>query len=241
MMTSSSHSQQHPARDHRPRRGPRRGLGSRRAAVLAALVLATGLALPGCAHSGAPPNAATSPSAAPATSTAAPTSAAPTPAPSPVYKPATANGPAQNVPVPVLPAKAKEFSKAGLEAFARYWYSTLGYAFETGDVAPLMAITDAGCTTCANVKETVVPWHEEGRWIVGGKMNVHSSESKFVKTPDDNYQAVVVIQQEQVSFYERPGKPYKQLPQRIARPDIVIAIFANGKWTAITAEHLTKD
>ncbi|PYI67198.1 hypothetical protein CVV68_10645 [Arthrobacter livingstonensis] len=210
------------------------------AAAFLTLALATALSLTGCTSKGAPPSAGTAP--ATATATVPATSSAPTtPPPAPVYKPATANGPAQNVPVPVLPPKAKEFSKTGLEEFARYWYSTLGYAYETGDTDPMMAITDAGCTTCANVKKTVVPWNEEGRWIVGGQMKVISSDSKFVKTPDDTYQAIVIIQQMQVSFHKNPGTAFKTLPATIARPDIVVARYSGGIWTADTAEHLTSE
>ncbi|MCQ9166177.1 DUF6318 family protein [Arthrobacter sp. STN4] len=204
------------------------------------MALTAVLALAGCGTD-SPPNRAPSPATAPPTSAAPATTAAPTTPPIPVYKPATANGPAQNVPVPVLPAKAKEFSKAGLEAFATYWYSTLGYAYETGNTGPMMAVTDTGCTTCANVKKTVVAWHHEGRWIVGGQMKVISSDSKFVKTPENTYQAIVIIQQAQVSFHEQPGTPYKQLPQRIARPDIVVASYTDGHWVALKAEHLTRD
>ncbi|MFP5313120.1 MAG: DUF6318 family protein, partial [Actinomycetes bacterium] len=64
-------------------------------------------------------------------------SATPTPTPSAVYKPADATGPAQNVPVPVLPEVAKTETKEGLEAFAKYWYELLSYGYESGDTKPL--------------------------------------------------------------------------------------------------------
>ena len=172
-----------------------------------------------------------SPTTAPATST---------PSPTKVYKPASASGPAENVPVPVLPAEAKEFSKKGLEAFARYWYSTLGYVFETGDSKPMMSITVPDCETCANVKETVIGWHSDGRWIVGGQMKVISSKSSFAKTPDGTYQAVVVIQQMPLGFYVSANNLHEQQPVTIARPDIVVARFANGQWTAEVVGHLTE-
>jgi hypothetical protein len=164
-----------------------------------------------------------------------------TPSPTKVYKPASASGPAENVPVPVLPAAAKEFSKKGLEEFARYWYSTLGYAYETGDMKPMMAVTDPACVTCANVKSTVTGWHQKGRWIVGGQMNVLSSDSKFVLTPDGTYQAIVFVKQNAVSFYQSDGKLDTALGQDPATADIVVATYENGRWIASTAEHLSKD
>jgi hypothetical protein len=211
---------------------------ARGALAPAALVLAAGLALTGCTHSGAPPNAATSPTAAPTTSAPVATSAAPTPAPSPVYKPATANGPAQNVPVPVLPAKAKEFSKAGLEAFARYWYSTLGYAFETGDAKPMMAISNPDCKPCTAMKNIVVPWHEEGRWIVGGQMFVLTSESSFVEQSDHSYQAIAEVRQQQVKYFRSDKSLSKDMGVKAPVADIVVATHNGEQWQALTVEHL---
>ncbi|WP_160318937.1 DUF6318 family protein [Arthrobacter sp. ERGS1:01] len=195
-----------------------------------------------CSGGGPPIAVDTTPAAsAAASSPAPPTTHAPTPTPKPVYKPATADGPAQNVPVPVLPAKAKEFSKAGLEAFATYWYSTLGYAYETGDATPMMAITDTECTTCTGVRDMVTTWYGEGGWIRGGQMIVYSSTSTFYKTPDDTYQAVLMIQQKQVTSYKADKTIDSDLPKTDARADILVATYEQGHWTTHKAEHLTKD
>ncbi|MBP2414607.1 hypothetical protein JOF48_003406 [Arthrobacter stackebrandtii] len=132
-----------------------------RAVLVAAALIAGVLALVGCS---------TPPTATPSSSTGAATSAPvestappPTTAAPAVYKPATDQGPAENVPVPVLPDKAKEFSKEGLMAFTEYWYSTLGYAFETGDTKPMTDITGTGCPICSVMTKAAVAWHEEGR------------------------------------------------------------------------------
>lgn len=178
-----------------------------------------------------------------ATSTSAETTPQSTAAPetTAAYQAATANGPAQNVPVPTLPVNAKEFSKDGLLAFAEYWYSTLGYAYETGDPGPMMAISDPVCPTCIKVSDSVAHWYGLGGWFVGGQMTVHQSTSTFHETPDGNYQAILMIQQAKVTAYnadrtlDAEGKPMK------ARADIVVAVYAEGQWTAHRAEHLTKD
>jgi hypothetical protein len=163
------------------------------------------------------------------------------PSPSKVYKPASARGPAENVPVPVLPAAAKEFSKNGLEEFARYWYSTLGYVFETGDSKPMMDITDASCKTCANINGPVSDWYAKGGWIVGGQMIVSDTTSSFVKTPNGNYQAVLMVRQAPVSYYHVDRKLETALTAKVARADILVATYDNGRWTTSTAEHLTKN
>lgn len=156
----------------------------------------------------------------------------------PVYKPATDQGPAENVPVPVLPAKAKEFSKEGLIAFTEYWYSTLGYAFETGDPVPMMSISDSGCKTCVAMEKAVVGGYEEGQWIKGGRMVIDPPHSPFVAMPDGTYQALTTARQEQVKFFNSDGSLRKDFGVTIAEPDILVATYGDGKWVAITVEHV---
>src|SRR5438067_5037897 len=135
-------------------------------------VVIVGLVVSGCAGTNSPqtsgsPNSSASESGSPT----------PTPTPTPVYKPADAKGRAENVPVPVLPEDAKAKTKEGLEAFARYWYSTLSYAYETGDMKPLEAITSPTCTTCNSVKQSISSWHADGRWLAGGALVVQGTQS----------------------------------------------------------------
>ncbi|MCU6481123.1 DUF6318 family protein [Arthrobacter sp. A2-55] len=209
------------------------------AAVVAASLLLTGCssAAPPVAGSGSPGQSA--PSTATAAATAAPTNPPTTvPAPAPAYKPATAAGPAQNVPVPVLPAKAKEFSKEGLEAFATYWYSTLGYAFETGDPGPMLAISDPGCKPCNAMKSAATGGHENGRWIVGGQMEVLTTEASFDPAPDGSYQTITMVRQSQVKYYRADKSLSKDLGAKSSVADIVVTDYVKGQWIAQTVEHL---
>ncbi|MCC9068872.1 DUF6318 family protein [Arthrobacter cryoconiti] len=210
---------------------------SPRAGVVTALI--TILVISGCGSPDSPPNIPTS--SATNTSHAAGQTPQTSASPSAAYQPATANGPALNVPVPVLPDAAKEFSKAGLEEFARYWYSTLTYAYETGDSGPMMAITDPACMSCEKVKKTVSSAYANGGWLVGGQMTVHSSTSNFQDATAGTYQAIVTIQQKAVSSYTAKGSLEESLTAKIARPDIIVATYQENHWTAQTAEHLTKN
>lgn len=181
----------------------------------------------------------------PRTSTAAPTTEqASTPAPPPateaaIYRPATEQGPAVNVPVPVLPELAKEFSKEGLIAFTEYWYSTLGYAFETGDPEPMMVISGPDCETCINISVPVRNWYQNGGWIVGGLMEVHSTEATFEIDAMGNYQVTAMVQQSPGTYYSGDGTVHKAYPPSPARADIVLAVYTEGLWLARTAEHLS--
>lgn len=222
---------------HRDRRDNRRGRQSFLASG-AVLVFAGLLALTGCTtpDDGNNPGTASPPS--PTVTTMAPATTAPPPTTAAVYKPATDTGPAENVPIPVLPEKAKEFSKEGLIAFAEYWYSTLGYAFETGDPAPMMAISDPGCKTCAVMEKGVISGHKDGKWIMGGKMVIDVPDTSFVPTDDGTYQVITMARQEHVKYYKSDKSLSKDLGVSVAEEDILVGIHQNGAWLAITVEHL---
>ena len=203
------------------------------------VIAAAALALSGC-NSGSDPNNAgtTSPSASPTNSSTP--SATPTPSPTAAYKPADATGPAQNVPVPVLPEVAKTETKEGLEAFARYWYLTLSYAYETGDTRPMDAVSGPACISCAKVKTEVTEWHTEGRWLAGGKLYVEGVHSDFGKSGTSEYQAVVQVYQETIDYYLADSTLKGTLPRKPAVGDLVIAVFNSDGWKANTVEHLVK-
>lgn len=201
--------------------------------VTLAVIATAALLLSGCNSGGEPNNGGTVSPSATATES-------PTPTPTPVYKPADAAGRAQNVPIPVLPEQAKTETKEGLEAFARYWYSTLSYAYETGDTKPMEAISGPGCTSCANVKTEVTEWHAEGRWLAGGKLHVEGVHSDFVKSGAAEYQAVVQVYQETIDYYLADSTLKGTLPRKPAVGDLVVAVFNSEGWKANTVEHLVK-
>ncbi|WP_306986949.1 DUF6318 family protein [Arthrobacter silviterrae] len=142
------------------------------------------------------------------------------------------------MPVPVLPAKAKEFSKEGLEAFATYWYATLGYAFETGDAGPMLAISDPGCKPCNAMKSSAIGGHENGRWIVGGQMEVLTTEASFDPAPGGSYQTITMVRQSQVKYYRADKSLSKDLGAKSSVADIVVTNYVKGQWIAQTVEHL---
>lgn len=100
-------------------------LGVRAAAIAGAAAVV--LVLAGC-NSGEQPNVGRSSSTA---TEAATQTATPTQTPTAVFRPADATGPAENVPVPLIPEVAKTETKDGAKAFASYWFSVLSYAYES--------------------------------------------------------------------------------------------------------------
>lgn len=198
-----------------------------RAATLALVVFAAFL-FAGC-DSGADPVASPSPTASATSSPSTTTSSSATPTISAAYKPADASGPAQNVPVPVLPDVAKTETKEGLEAFTRYWFELLSYGYETGATTQLAAVTSAGCTMCEQAKQVQTGWHESGRWLVGGKISTPAVSTNF-RLVNGQYQVAAQVSQEGISYYNADGSLDTSEPKAPDSGNLVLARFQDGAW-----------
>lgn len=202
----------------------------------AAFIVAAVLTLAGCA--GGAPAAPGALSSAPAGSPTSSPSATPAPTPTAVYKPADASGPAQNVPVPVLPEVAKTETKEGLEAFAKYWFELLSYGYETGDTKALSALTSSSCTMCERAIQVQEGWHQEGRWLAGGRVTTPSISTTFMEASDGSYQVAVQVSQEPLSYYN----PDKSLDSTDPKPadsgSLILAVFRDGAWFVQTVEPI---
>ncbi|MCX2748936.1 DUF6318 family protein [Arthrobacter sp. MI7-26] len=166
-------------------------------------------------------------SASPSVSASA--TATPTPTPTAAYKPADAKGRAENVPIPVLPEAAKANSKEGVEAFARYWFQVMSYAYETGDMAGWSAMTSAECTFCNRIKQGLESAYIKGRWIVGGKMTTPSVDAIF-KSEALTQQVKIQTIQSQIDYYDADGSVGQTATPLSNSASVLIAAFESGSW-----------
>jgi hypothetical protein len=188
--------------------------------------LATALTLTACGNSTQPQ------SASPTVSVSASATATPSSTPTAVYRPADAKGKAENVPVPVLPEAAKTNSKEGVEAFARYWFQALSYAYETGDASIVDRISGPDCVFCTGLKDTINLAWADGKWIAGGTLQTPSVSAKFVPGAESQQATVQVIHQP-VTIHKPDGTLYQEPTKGSNRASqMVIRFDANG-WTAI--------
>lgn len=221
------------------------------AARLGALGLAAVLVLGGCSGSGDDPGAEaaeSSNSAAPSGSASAggdateSASASPTPTPTPTptaaYKPATAEGPAENVTLPVMPELAKQESKEGLEAFAEYWYALANYGYETGDLGPIREISGASCVSCNSYIRVVEGGYRGGDWMTGAKITMQDVNSNFVKTEQGYYQVIVMFLQQDLHYYEVEGFLGTQPGNTSPVVQLIEATYTPKGWYAIQIETL---
>ena len=193
-----------------------------------ALFVAAALGLTGCAG-GAPADPGTTSPAATGGATSTP-SATPTPTPSAVYKPADASGPAQNVPVPVLPEVAKTETKEGLEAFTRYWFELLNYAYQTGDVASVQAVTSTSCEFCSNITNSLTTNYQGDRWLSGGKITIPAASTSFERGSDGNYQMILQVLQDTITYYERGGSEFRPATKPSNTGNVLLVGFEHSAW-----------
>lgn len=213
----------------------RTSFSGRRRRIGAVLVAMTLLPATACTGGGTTPGA----TAAPATSSPA---ASPTPTATPTatasYKPADASGRAQNVPVPVLPEAAKAETKEGLEAFARYWYSLLNYAYETGDLSLVKSVSSSTCALCVKVFPGIEKWNAEGRWIVGATLTVHAVQSAFVRTDAGDFQVAIQSQQTAGSLRNPDGSEGQSVTESGMLGDLLVARHESGSWSVKNVDRL---
>jgi hypothetical protein len=199
----------------------------RRRAVAAATLAASLLLTTACNSGGSPPG---SPPATDSPSASAISTSTSTPTPTPSYKPADASGKAQNVPVPVLPEAAKAETKEGLEAFARYWFAQLNFAYETGQISGLTSITAPGCEFCSNVTGALVTNYEGDRWLAGGHIETPSISTTYKTQTDGDYQVVVQVQQERITYFGAGGAQFRTPTPPSDTGNVMLAAFRDGQW-----------
>ena len=201
-----------------------------------AAVTVSALALSGCGG-GAPGGGGTPSTPAPSQSTS---SATPKPTPSAVYKPADAKGKAQNVPLPVMPEAAKAETKEGLEAFAKYWYALMNYAYETGNLEPIRALAApaSSCAMCDKIFPGVEKWNSEGRWVEGARIEVHALQTKFTRTPAGEYQVAVQSQQHAGTLRNADSTVGQTVEETSMLGDLLVAKFVSGEWLVTNVDRL---
>ena len=192
----------------------------------AAVFISSALVLTACNSGGNPPgNEGTSSASASASATA---SATATPSATAIYKPADAKGKAENVPVPVLPEAAKAETKEGLEAFAKYWYATLSYAYETGDTSILSSISGPDCVFCQALEDGLLTaWHD-GKWIEGGTIETPSVTVNF--SPGNTSHATVQVLQTQIGIRKTDGSLYQEPTKATNTASQATATFSANGW-----------
>ncbi|MCC3271006.1 DUF6318 family protein [Arthrobacter sp. zg-Y809] len=215
-------------------------------ARMSAAAVAAVLVLGGCSGSGEPEaeaaenvSSSASPSGSASASETATQTATPTPTPTAAYKPATAEGPAENVPLPVMPELAKEKSKEGLEAFAEYWFSLVNYGYETGDTSRVKELSSPECELCEAYYVAMEKGHAGEDWVQGGTLSIVALGTKFVETPEGRYQVILSIKSAPGNDRGPNGVIYREhTPSKDSFAQIMEATYVEGRWVVDLVEGI---
>ena len=177
-----------------------------RALALFAVPLAFSFALTSC-QDGNDPAATTSPSESPAA--ASPTaSPSPTKSQPPKPVPASAEGPAKNIPVPEMPDAAKQNSKNGAISFAEHYFDVVNYSIATTTTDELKKLTSRQCKLCAEqLIDPIDAAVDIKAWQVGGEYDYDFVD--LLEPVDNKAVAIFNFDAAAQKLYREPHKVLK--------------------------------
>jgi hypothetical protein len=118
------------------------------------------------------------------------------------YVPASADGPAQNVPKPQMPEAMKEETEEGAKAAVQYWWDTMYYLQLTGNPGPANEIAHRDCLFCESYAYDMVSLYEEGAWHTGTRATV---ESIMAHKPNPQTLMTIVVDMEMGNRFNQDG------------------------------------
>ena len=101
--------------------------------------------------------------------------------PQPLPRPTASLSPSPSATPPVMPASAKNQSKAGAIAFARHYVELINFAQATGHLDELRAVEDSACQSCEKAEAYVADLYQSGGSIRGGAFKIKGIST--VKNP----------------------------------------------------------
>jgi hypothetical protein len=155
------------------------------------------------------------------------------------YVPASLEGPAQNVPKPVMPDLAREESREGAQAFLDYWSDAMWYAYQTGDTSYARDIISQHCDVCMDQLGLLEEIYDSGAWAIGGRESVAIQEPTITPAADGVYKPIVSGTAEGAKLIEA-GQVTLDVPPDygVDDPHIIYLDYVQEEWVYISAANL---
>ncbi|MUN62996.1 hypothetical protein GMA12_07550 [Kocuria sediminis] len=147
--------------------------------------------------------------------------------------PASLDGPAQNVPKPVMPALAREESREGAQAFLDYWSDAMWYAYQTGDTSYARDITSSACEACLAELDELDSVYDDGSWAIGARESLTIEQAELFEAGDGVYKPVVVYVREPGQLVSDAGVQLNA-PGEPGDKSVLYMDFAEQGWIYIT-------
>jgi hypothetical protein len=155
------------------------------------------------------------------------------------YVPASLDGPAQNVPEPVMPDLAREESREGAQAFLDYWSDAMWYAHQTGDTSYVRTIVSKSCEVCDEQLDFIEDVHADNAWFIGGKESPVIQEVSIQRSAEGIYKPIVLASAAGVQLVESGTVTYEASPRSgEGDPFPVYMDYVDGAWIYITAANM---
>jgi hypothetical protein len=182
----------------------------------------------------ASPSSTASSTASAGSSSAESTSPAPSPEGTPAeYVPASLEGPAENVPKPVMPELAKEESRAGAQAFLDYWSDAMWYAYQTGDTSYVRDMTSEHCEACLAELDDLEAVYSSGKWTIGGRESINIQEDEINEASDGVYKPIVVYKRDDGQLVSKNGIEM-EAPGESGDKSLIYLDYMDNQWLYIT-------
>ncbi|WIK82262.1 DUF6318 family protein [Micrococcus lylae] len=121
------------------------------------------------------------------------------------YVPASADGPAKNVPKPVMPEEMKEETPEGAKAAVQYWWDTVTYLQRTGDSDLVRASSDEDCDFCRAYTHSIEKIYEDGGWTSGAEVEVTSALTGVIDKDRKLLQVTTLLDVEGLTTFKSNG------------------------------------
>ncbi|WP_087133294.1 DUF6318 family protein [Micrococcus lylae] len=126
------------------------------------------------------------------------------------YVPASADGPAKNVPKPVMPEEMKKETPEGAKAAVQYWWDTVTYLQRTGDLEPLREVSSDECDFCHDYALDVVDHYEDGGWHTGMEVDVTSALTGVHDSNKGILQVTTLLDTSEAQVFDKNGLEDKE-------------------------------
>lgn len=125
------------------------------------------------------------------------------------YIPASADGPAQNVPEPRLPAVATENTEEGAEASFQYFWEAEEYARLTGDTSAIALLSSETCDFCSESIDGWADSYADGYWTdIRGDLEAQISDVQIAKEDENQHLTAHMyfqLHEPATDFYDEEG------------------------------------
>jgi hypothetical protein len=212
------------------------------------LALACAAALGGCTGAPEPPagtlpapgaSSTTAPGSVPASSSPGATGESETSAGASVdpaaYQPATPTSPAKNVPVPEMPAAAKQKDLEGQKAFIQYWIDTYNYMRESGDTKPFLAACDNSSKFCSGSVENLEVLQAKSIWRIGGHVQLSDIKLEKPESPSSHATLNGLVREAPSKFFDKNGVSdfAKPSPEEKHYTFVGVLAWTDNNWKVI--------